>query len=92
MTSPAAISLGRTAERFGQRPSALVGLTDEVLALDFDRAIHVRLSIADKADERSSIAEVMATMGQQRGSIAPDQRYETLDDLPPEIRNEPKVH
>lgn len=38
-----------TAERFGCRPSCLVGLNDPVLALDFDLAAAAKLLGAERA-------------------------------------------
>jgi hypothetical protein len=38
------MSIGRTAERFGQRPSLLVGIADPLLALQLDEAIALRLT------------------------------------------------
>jgi hypothetical protein len=74
------------AARFGQRPSAIVGIVDDVLAWDFDTAIHARLAIADAQAEADALADLRARSGQPAGSIAPDQRYETTADLPPEVR------
>lgn len=49
-----------TAQKFGTRPSQLVGLHDPVLALDFDLAAAARLLAAERAaasEAESSLAE-----------------------------------
>jgi hypothetical protein len=47
------MSIGRTAERFGQRPSLLVGLAEPLLALQLDEAIALRLTKADLEARRA---------------------------------------
>ena len=42
-----------TAEKFGCRPSQMVGLRDPVLALDFDLAAAARLLDAERAAARA---------------------------------------
>ncbi len=38
-TNPAALLLDKTARRYGTRPSSLLGMTDPMVALDFDCAL-----------------------------------------------------
>lgn len=56
MQSENFLLLAITAERFGSRPSRLVGLDDAVLALDFDLAAAARLL----ERERNAAAEISA--------------------------------
>ena len=37
------LALGLTAQKFGSRPSSLIGLLDDAVALDFDNAAAMRL-------------------------------------------------
>jgi hypothetical protein len=56
--------LAITAEKFGCRPSAMVGLRDAVLALDFDLASAARLLGAERA------AAIAATEGSNDAALA----------------------
>ena len=49
--------LAIAAEKFGCRPSQMVGLEDAVLALDFDLAATVKLLEVERSAGRASIEE-----------------------------------
>lgn len=63
--------MGLTAKTFGARPSELLGLSDPVVAYAVDEAVAIRL----RADEQR------AEQAAGKGSIDPNQRYETAADL-----------
>ena len=63
--------LAMAAEKFGCRPSQMVGLRDPVLALDFDLAAAARLMDSERAAARSLTEdyEGNALAGQQARSV-----------------------
>ncbi len=57
VTTDEFLLLARTAEKFGQRPSALVGTLDPVMACDFDCAAYVALAALEmEQNERAAAA------------------------------------
>ena len=64
--------LAMAAERFGCRPSRMVGLSDPVLALDFDLAAAARLLGAERA-AANALTESMDEAG--AGQRARDVRW-----------------
>lgn len=77
--------LARTAERFGQLPSVLVGRPPVALALD--QALALRLALADRAAQE-------AAAGKSPGpGIPPGQHYQDLDEaLAAELAERALVH
>ena len=61
-----------TAKMFGQRPSALLGEFDPVLALAVDEAVMLRMTYAEQAQHTTSKA---------KGAIPAGQRYESTDEI-----------
>jgi hypothetical protein len=72
--SPAAMTLAGTAQRFGQRPSSLLGLRDPVVALALDQALAVRLAIDE--DRRAREAR-----SGKPGMLPDGMRYETEGEI-----------
>jgi hypothetical protein len=70
--------LAMAAQQFGARPSALVGLDDPVLALDFDLAAAARLLAAERA---------ASSTGLQPGICTPEAGG-SEDALPRRVREE----
>lgn len=54
LTTSQATLLAATAQRFGQRPSSLLGLTEPRVALDLDQALHIVLAKAERAAVQAS--------------------------------------
>lgn len=73
MGSPRALSIARTAERFGQSPATTyLGIPDRVLATMVDEALALRLAADD--------ARLALLAGGKAPGIRPDERYATDDD------------
>ena len=77
------LELGLIAERFKTRPSELIGLNkeiDEIGALDFDRAVSIRLQIHD-VERKQSDAKLMslAFLAAQAGEILTFEDEDAVD-------------
>lgn len=66
------------AEKFGARPSALVGLRDPVLALDFDLAAAARLLARERAASSAGLETGIGSPaeGCSNGAVPPRAREE----------------
>lgn len=71
------MSIGRTAARFGQRPSSLVGIGAPLIALQLDEAIAFRLDRADAETRRAMVSS--RRRGQPWGQKPAALKYESLD-------------
>lgn len=69
VTGPMALPLARVAERFGTRPSAMIGPLRPWDALRVDLALGARLGVAEQDARRRS-------KNPARGTIDPSLRYE----------------
>ena len=56
-----------TGQKFGKRPSQLLRIRDEVLALDFDQAAALRLQEFEDERERERIELMALMMGVRSG-------------------------
>lgn len=75
MASPRALTIARTAERFGQSPAATyLGIRDPVLAVVVDEALALRLA-AD--DARLAAATAARAKGKGEGGLDAGQRFAT---------------
>lgn len=87
VTTPRALLIARTGERFGRLPSQIVGLAGP-LALALDEALAVRLAEAER-----KAMEAAKSRAQARGTIAPGLTYESTDAaVAAEMRDRARVH